>query len=70
MIGMATHKRKPKTVTVYVRLPETLKESLEEKAERDRRLFSVELQIAVEEYLERHGFWPPGAKRKAPDDEG
>lgn len=46
-------KKKPKTVTMYVRIREDLKKELESLAERNRRPTSMELEIAIEERLEK-----------------
>lgn len=60
-------KKKPKTDPTYMRLPSDLKKVIEGLSEKHRRPFSSEVAIALEEYAERHGAWPPaGSKPKPP----
>jgi hypothetical protein len=42
-----------------VRFPKDVEEAMQELAERDRRSFAMEVIIACEEYLAKHGLWPP-----------
>jgi hypothetical protein len=42
------------------RLPAALYEQLVKLKQRDRRPMTVEIQIALEEYLTKKGLWPPG----------
>lgn len=58
--------KKTKTVPVYMRLPVSLKKALEKSAQKNRRTFTTEAEIALEEYLTKTGDWPPSdeASRK------
>jgi len=47
-------KKKPKTDPTYVRLPVDVKQRMEELADKHRRNFSVEITIALEEYIAKH----------------
>jgi hypothetical protein len=40
------------------RLPDLLISQLETLAERNRRAVTTEIEIALEQYLERNGLWP------------
>lgn len=50
----AVAKKKPKTVPVYTRLPVEVKKAMEDLADSHRRNFSVEVTIALEEYIAKH----------------
>lgn len=44
-----------------VRLSDELHLQLKACARKNRRLLTSEVAIALEEYLQKHGFWPPPA---------
>ena len=45
--------------TVGMRLDEILTGQLKVLAERNRRTVTMEVTIAIEEYLSKNGLWPP-----------
>lgn len=49
------------TYTVFVRIPLPLGDAFEKMLAKTRRSATAELTIAMEEYLERAGLWPPPA---------
>ncbi len=44
-----------------VRLPESFHSLLKEHKRRTRVPMTAAIQLALEEYLAKHGLWPPGA---------
>ena len=52
-------KKKPPTVPVYIRLPVSLKDAVEKRADAEKRSFSKEVEIALEKHLAEIGLWPP-----------
>ncbi len=49
--------------TVTMRLDERLMLQVKTLAEKNRRTTTMEVTIALEEYLTRAGFWPPAAPK-------
>lgn len=62
-VGRPRTGRDPKTA-VTIRLPPAMLDALALQLAETRRNLSVEVQIALEEYLAKHGKWPP-SKTKA-----
>lgn len=60
-IGRPLTGRVPK-VPITFRVPPALRAALANMAVSTRRLPSTEVEIALEEYLSKHGFWPPKDK--------
>jgi len=48
-------KRKPPTVSLYLRLRKSIKEAIEQLAEEHHRPFSMEVDLALQKWLEQHG---------------
>ena len=70
MEGMATNNDQPKKIgrprhgvnpksPMTVRLPPEMLDAIAKQLAESRRTLSVEVQIALEEYLTKHGKWPP-----------
>jgi hypothetical protein len=49
-----------------VRLPEAFRTQLQQMCAQTRRTMTVEIQIALEEYLAKSGLWPPQEPGKKP----
>jgi hypothetical protein len=62
-------KRKPPTVSIYLRLRKAVKEAIEELAEENHRPFPMEVDLALQKWAEQHGKLPPsnGSKKDSAD---
>ena len=67
IVGMATPKKKPPAspkkvhrtgAPLHVWIDPALRDALEKAIEKSRRKLNMEVSIALEEYLTKHGFWP------------
>jgi hypothetical protein len=47
-----------------VRLPEVYRDQLRILQEQTRRSFTMDIRVALEEYLAKFDLWPPGDKKK------
>jgi predicted transcriptional regulator len=65
---LMTQRKKPagrkrergEVATIMVEVSLDLKAAIEALSRKNRRTRTAELTIALEEYLTKHGFWPPG----------
>jgi hypothetical protein len=63
-MALMTEKRKPKRdrhrkKTYAMRLSELLMGQMRSLSDRNRRTVTMEVTIALEEYLAKNGLWPP-----------
>jgi len=57
-------KRKPATVSIYLRLRKSIKEAIEALAEEHHRPFPMEVDLALQKWLEQNGKLPPSNGKK------